>query len=77
MARRWPTALSPALQGCFPACPNTVADTIALVIDHRVICYVSIVLGELTAKRLALQRAETFALAWPRWSTSSPSSLGR
>ena len=36
--------------------------TVALVLVTVAISYVSIVLGELTAKRLALQRAEAFAL---------------
>jgi len=40
-----------------------VADTISLVLITIVISYVSIVIGELTAKRLALQRAEGTALA--------------
>jgi putative hemolysin len=40
-----------------------VAQTIALIGVTIVISYVSIVVGELTAKRLALQRAESFALA--------------
>ena len=40
-----------------------MADTVALVVITAVISYVSIVLGELVAKRLALQRAEAFALA--------------
>jgi magnesium and cobalt exporter, CNNM family len=40
-----------------------VADTISLVLITLVISYVSIVVGELTAKRLALQRAEAVALA--------------
>jgi putative hemolysin len=40
-----------------------VADTISLVLITMVISYVSIVVGELTAKRLALQRAEGVALA--------------
>ena len=40
-----------------------VADTLALVLITIVISYVSIVVGELTAKRLALQRAEGVALA--------------
>src|SRR4249919_123935 len=40
-----------------------VADTISLVLITLVISYVSIVIGELTAKRLALQRAESVALA--------------
>jgi putative hemolysin len=39
-----------------------VADTVSLVLITIVISYVSIVVGELTAKRLALQRAETVAL---------------
>ncbi len=41
---------------------HAVADTIAVVVVTAVISYVSIVVGELTAKRLALQRAESFAL---------------
>ncbi len=40
-----------------------LANTVALVLITIVISYVSIVLGELAAKRLALQRAEGFALA--------------
>ncbi len=40
-----------------------VANVAALVVITVIISYVSIVLGELTAKRLALQRAEGFALA--------------
>jgi putative hemolysin len=39
------------------------ADIISLVLITLVISYVSIVVGELTAKRLALQRAESVALA--------------
>ena len=39
------------------------ADTISLVLITIVISYVSIVIGELTAKRLALQRAEGVSLA--------------
>jgi putative hemolysin len=39
------------------------ADTISLVLITIIISYVSIVIGELTAKRLALQRAESVALA--------------
>lgn len=38
------------------------ASTLALVLITIVISYFSIVLGELTAKRLAMQRAESFAL---------------
>ena len=56
-------ALSPTLQGWFPGLPATFADSIALVIVTAIISYVSIVLGELTAKRLALQRSEAFAMA--------------
>jgi putative hemolysin len=40
-----------------------VADTISLVLITILISYVSIVVGELTAKRLALQRAESVSLA--------------
>ncbi len=42
---------------------EAVAKTLALVLITIVISYVSIVVGELTAKRLALQRAEGFAMA--------------
>jgi putative hemolysin len=42
--------------------PPSVAGTVALVLITICISYVSIVIGELAAKRLALQRAETFAL---------------
>jgi putative hemolysin len=42
---------------------DQVADTTALVVITVAISYVSIVIGELTAKRLALQRAEAFARA--------------
>ena len=55
-------ALAPVLEGWLPI-SETVANTIALVIVTAIISYVSIVLGELTAKRLALQRSEAFALA--------------
>jgi putative hemolysin len=40
-----------------------VADTLSLVLITILISYVSIVVGELTAKRLALQRAESVSLA--------------
>nr|WP_231747725.1 hemolysin family protein [Auraticoccus cholistanensis] len=53
--------LSPLLQRIGLAA--AVADAVALVVITMVISYVSIVLGELTAKRLALQRAEGFSLA--------------
>ena len=43
--------------------PPSVADPLALVIITIVISYFSIVIGELSAKRLAMQRAEGFALA--------------
>ena len=43
--------------------PNAVADPLALVLITIVISYFSIVIGELTAKRLAMQRAESFAMA--------------
>ncbi|HEX2857687.1 MAG TPA: hemolysin family protein [Propionibacteriaceae bacterium] len=54
-------ALSPHLVrlGLSPS----VAATVALVLVTLLISYVSIVLGELTAKRLAMQSAEGFALA--------------
>ncbi|MFF0344998.1 hemolysin family protein [Kribbella sp. NPDC004875] len=53
-------ALSPHLRNL--GLPESVANTVALVLITICISYVSIVLGELAAKRLALQRAETFAL---------------
>ena len=40
-----------------------MAEAVALVLITALISYASIVIGELTAKRLALQRAEAFALA--------------
>jgi len=43
--------------------PPTLAPPLALVLITLVISYFSIVLGELTAKRLAMQRAESFAMA--------------
>ncbi len=43
--------------------PTGVSNTIALVVITVVISYFSIVIGELSAKRLAMQRAESFALA--------------
>jgi putative hemolysin len=54
-------SLSPYLQEL--GLPESVAGTAALVLITILISYVSIVLGELAAKRLALQRAEGFALA--------------
>ncbi len=52
--------LAPVLVGW--GLPEGAAGTVALVLVTVVISYFSIVLGELTAKRLAMQRAETFAL---------------
>ena len=43
--------------------PASMAPTLALVVITIVISYFSIVLGELAAKRLAMQRAEAFAMA--------------
>ena len=43
--------------------PESISNTVALVLITVVISYFSIVIGELTAKRLAMQRAEGFALA--------------
>ncbi len=54
-------ALSPSLVGL--GLPEGLSATLALVIVTVIISYFSIVLGELTSKRLAMQRAEGFALA--------------
>ncbi|MEL4505164.1 hemolysin family protein [Luteococcus sp. H138] len=54
-------ALAPALIGW--GVPSSVANTLALVAITVVISYFSIVLGELTAKRIAMQRAEGFAMS--------------
>ncbi|MDO4716360.1 MAG: hemolysin family protein [Propionibacteriaceae bacterium] len=43
--------------------PAGIAEPLALVLITVAISYFSIVLGELTAKRLAMQRAESFSLA--------------
>ena len=43
--------------------PTGFASGLALVLITVIISYFSIVIGELSAKRLAMQRAETFALA--------------
>ncbi len=53
--------LAPVFQGW--GAPEAVADTLALVVITLVISYFSIVLGELAAKRLAMQRSEAFAMA--------------
>ena len=54
-------AMAPALMRW--GVPESVAFTGSLVFVTVVISYFSIVVGELTAKRLAMQRAESFALA--------------
>jgi len=56
------TALSRVLQRLLPL-SDDAAGTVALVVVTALISYVSIVLGELVSKRLALQRSEAFALA--------------
>ncbi len=53
-------ALSPVFVGL--GLPQSVASPLALVLVTVAISYFSIVIGELTAKRLAMQRAEGFAL---------------
>ncbi len=53
--------LAPVLAGW--GLPDAVAEPVALVAITVAISYFSIVLGELTAKRLAMQRAEAFAMA--------------
>jgi putative hemolysin len=52
--------LSLVLQGW--GMPAAAAGVVALVLITLVISYFSIVIGELAAKRLAMQRAETFAM---------------
>ncbi|AQP45043.1 hemolysin family protein [Tessaracoccus flavus] len=54
-------AMAPALMRW--GVPESVAFTGSLVFVTVVISYFSIVVGELTAKRLAMQRAESFSLA--------------
>jgi putative hemolysin len=53
-------ALEPALRGAGLA--DGVSDTVAIITITLVIAYLSLVLGELAPKRLALQRAEQLAL---------------
>jgi putative hemolysin len=53
--------LAPVLAGW--GLPKGAADVLALVLVTIAISYLSLVLGELAPKRLALQRAEGFALA--------------
>jgi len=67
--------LSPHLQKL--GLPEGLANTAALVLITILISYVSIVLGELAAKRLALQRRRRSRSAWPRWWTGSRPSPGR
>lgn len=55
------SAVAPQLVGV--GVPEPVAGTVTLVAVTVIISYFSIVVGELTAKRLAMQRAEGFALA--------------
>ena len=54
------------------AWPDRLADLVTVIIS-----YVSIVLGELTAKRFALQRTESIAMALAPMVDSSPGSPGR
>jgi putative hemolysin len=67
--------LRPVLEGW--GVGRGLARVIALVFVTAVISYVSIVLGELAAKRLALQHAEGFALRLRRSSTGSRRSRAR
>ena len=55
-------AVSPLLVRWF-GLSEQVASTVALIVITVLIAYVSIVVGELTAKRLALQRTEAYAMA--------------
>lgn len=52
---------APALEAI--GIPGSASDTVALVLVTAVISFFSIVVGELTAKRLAMQRAESTALS--------------
>jgi putative hemolysin len=52
--------LTPTLAGW--GLSEVLADVLALILITVLVAYVSIVLGELAAKRLAMQRAESFAL---------------
>ncbi len=54
-------SFAPVLQSS--GVPEGISNTVALVLVTVVISYFSIVIGELSAKRLAMQRAESFALA--------------
>ncbi len=55
------SGLAPVLESW--GMPESLASTVALVSITAIISYFSIVIGELSAKRLAMQRAEGFALA--------------
>lgn len=52
--------LSPALEGL--GLERATAETVAVVVMTLLVAYASLVFGELAPKRLALQRAEAFAL---------------
>lgn len=54
-------SLAPVFEGW--GVPEGAASTLSLVLITMLITYLTIVLGELTAKRLGMQRAETFAMA--------------
>ncbi len=60
-ASRMSPQLQPLLEGI--GLPSGVADVVAFIAITVLLVYLSLVLGELVPKRLALQRAETFALA--------------
>jgi putative hemolysin len=68
-------ALRPVLQQLVPI-SDDMAEAIALVVITALIAYVSIVVGELTAKRLALQRSETSPLPSLHWWISRPAWRG-
>lgn len=53
--------VAPALAGL--GLPEAAADTVALIVLTLVIAYLSLVLGELVPKRLAMQRSAAMALA--------------
>jgi putative hemolysin len=53
--------LAPLLEGI--GIPLALADTISVILVTLVVSYISIVIGELVAKRIALQRAEGVSLA--------------
>lgn len=59
------STIAPAVAPAFVALglPQAAADNVAFVVMTLLIAYLSLVLGELVPKRLALQRASTIALA--------------